>query len=176
MRDDRGVPVRTLKPAFSIWIAFAIWQTGGAGTAHAAPQAHAEMGSLDCVVGPSAGLVSGRQFARCTFRPKGAGGNKNYFVRLSQVGRWPGLPSGGKLAWLVRMPEPGAASDLSGRYSQAAEGAEANPYTLCRSSVPPVCMTPAPAGGGRKPNLAPVILEMSVEVSPIRRRKPAESK
>lgn len=177
-RNEQGTRARAAKRAFSACIVIAILQTGNASGANAESRTSTEIGSLDCIVGSSAGLLAGRQFARCTFRPADTDANKRYFVRLSQALRAPGLPSGGKLVWTVQTLEAGATPELSGRYSQIGQAAapDRNPYTLCRSLSPPVCMTPAQAAGGRKPNLAPVILEMSVEVSPIRRRKPAESK
>jgi hypothetical protein len=77
--------------------------------------------------------------------------------------------------WVVHTLQPERVLDISGRYG-ADERDDKNPYTLCRRSPPRICLTPAQAVGGRKPNLAPVILEMSLDTSPFRRRTPDKDK
>jgi hypothetical protein len=118
--------------------------------------------------------MAGRQFARCAFRSS-MGESKSYFARLSQVGRSPGLPSGGKLLWVVHALDLERVLDISGRY-EVSDRDDKNPYTLCRSSPLRICLTPAQVVAGRKPNLAPVILEMSLDASPFRRRAHGKDK
>jgi hypothetical protein len=171
---ERSLHDSFAKRASFTCIAFAVLQTGGAHLAGVhASQPWPEIGLLDCVVGPNAGLVAGRQFARCTFHSKTRDKGKSYFAHLSQVGRSPGLPSGGRLVWVIRAPEIERVLDISGRY-EVADGDGKDSYTLCRTSPPRTCLTPAQAVAGRRSNLAPVVLEMSLDTTPFRKRAPGK--
>jgi hypothetical protein len=142
----------------------------------AAAQAAAwqQVGTLDCTIGPSVGLVvGGRQHARCAFKHDEKPEPVSYIGRLEKVGRAHGLPSGGKLTWTVFSASDISIQKLSGLYraSVAASGFDGRgAHTVCRASPESICLRPAVGEAGWKPNLAAAISVIRLDGSLARRK------
>jgi hypothetical protein len=142
--------------------------SASAWSARAESQKWIAVGTLDCTVGPSIGLVIGaRQHARCFYKSDHATNSRSYVGRLERAGRKAGLPSGGKLIWTVFAPD-GPKNELSGRYiapSDQSQFSEGDSYTVCRPAPNVVCLRPARLNddGAWKPNLASTISTFRLE-------------
>ena len=139
------------------------------GSAPAQPPVWQQVGTLDCTIGPSIGLVmGGRQHARCAFKRDEASTETAYVGRLEKASRTAGLPSGGRLTWSVFAASPAGADKLVGEYRTAAKApgfAEQNAYTMCQGVAQAVCLQPVVGGDRWKPNLAPTVSRIKLETS-----------
>jgi hypothetical protein len=141
------------------------------------PSAWTELGTLDCIVGPSIGLVAGaRQHARCVFKRKPESSSTPYIGRLEKVGRAVGLPSGGKLIWTVFATSDAMATNLSGNYRTSGDAhdfAQRDAYTICKGSPQPTCLQPVVGEVQWKQNLAPTVSRFRLDAN--LRRKTSRS-
>jgi hypothetical protein len=135
----------------------------------------ASVGTLDCIVGPSIGLVAGaRQHARCAFKRKEADKAVLYIGRLEKMGRTTGLPSGGKLIWTVFAASDLGDRDFSGQYRKSVEVRDfdkRDAYTMCKVTPQPICLQPVVGESQWKPNLAPAVSGFKLDAD-MRRKSP----
>ena len=95
---------------------------GAAATASAAPQTHWSLvGTLDCNMAPSIGLIVGsRQQAQCVFTSKRTGRKETYTGSIGRLGLDIGFTGGGKMVWSVMSRTTGIpAKALAGSYTGA---------------------------------------------------------
>ena len=78
-----------------------------------------EVGSLNCNVGPSLGLVIGsQQQLACVFRSRNTGRRESYVGVINRLGLDVGFSAGGAMVWAVYAPTKGLAPRaLAGNYA-----------------------------------------------------------
>ena len=96
-------------------VALAVW----ADPASAQQQKWTKVGTLNCDMGPSVGLLIGsRQQVNCVFRSSAGGPNESYSGRVGRLGLDIGITAGGKLIWTVFAKTTGLGSHaLAGTYA-----------------------------------------------------------
>ena len=128
-----------------------------------------QIGTLDCTIGPSIGLVMGaRQHARCAFKREQTASSAAYIGRLEKAARAAGLPSGGRLTWTVFAASTASADKLAGQYRTPVKASgfdQQNAYTMCHSAAQPVCLQPVVGGDQWKPNLAATVSRIKLETN-----------
>lgn len=131
-----------------------------------AEQSWRKLGTLDCTMGPSIGLVYGdRQQARCSFSSSTGLTRHRYIGRVTRPGSNIGVPSGSKLTWSVfsKSPPGKQAKFLLGSYTGLCGDMPSNEKTLSGGSQQPYCLQPLGAGTRRRPNLASDITMLRLE-------------
>lgn len=96
---------------------FGILVIGCVSSSQALAQRTVQVGTLDCKMGPTVGLVVGSvQRMSCTFKTA-AGGREYYSATFKRVGLDLGVSAGGRMVWGVYAPSTGLAPRaLAGNY------------------------------------------------------------
>ena len=132
-----------------------------AGPVTAQPAKWSHVGTLDCSMGPSIGLVrGGHQQARCVFKSAVTKQTHRYTGKMERKGHNAGIPSGAKFHWnVLTLTGKVSATALVGNYIDATEQItfEAPDFAgvaLCSKSKRVVCLRPAADEGWTRENLA----------------------
>lgn len=124
-----------------------------------------KIGTLDCTMGPSIGLVYGdRQQARCNFLDLTGAKKKNYIGRASRPGLNKGIAPGSKLFWTVfaQSSSDSGQETLAGSYEGRCSDMSASGKSLSGPEQS-LCLQAHPAKMQRRRNLAPEITKLRLE-------------
>jgi hypothetical protein len=150
-------------------LAFLGLAVAGADTA-AAEQTWRKIGTLDCTMGPSIGLLYGdRQQARCTFSPGPAGDKQRYIGRMSRPGVNLGIAPGSRMIWTVLSgsspggPPKSIVGSYGGVCSDIASLRSGGEKALAGGPENSVCLQPVTTAPKRQPNLAFEITTLRLE-------------